>query len=150
MIQAAKAFAARSKRFLVRKLYKFRKFHGLHLARSSLSTALKRTWHKSKFWLQNNFANHFSKIVHRYNDIVLWSKDSMLTKILYRVRTEALLNYTNAMISFVNYRQESLSYPEKTLASLHSLVFGLEKLAAGKLSHTLIPAQNLHKFLHTS
>ena len=114
LIQAAKAFATRSKRFLVGKLYKFQKFRGLHLGRSSLSTTLKRTWHRSKFWLRNHFAEHFSKIVHRYNNIVLWSRNAMFTKILYRVRTQALLNYTNAMISFVNYRQESLYYLEKT------------------------------------
>ena len=41
LIQAAKSLATRSRRFLVGKLYKFKRFRGLHLSRSSLSTTLK-------------------------------------------------------------------------------------------------------------
>ena len=44
LLNAAKSNAARSKRFLVEKLYKFKQFKGLHIGRSSLSTTLKTTF----------------------------------------------------------------------------------------------------------
>ena len=44
LIQAAKSIAARSKRFLVSKLYKFKHFKGLHIGKSYLSTTLKSTF----------------------------------------------------------------------------------------------------------
>ena len=52
LIQATKSLATRSRRFLVGKLYKLKRFRGLHLSRSSLSTTLRRIWHKSTFWMK--------------------------------------------------------------------------------------------------
>ena len=40
---------------------------------------------------------------------------------------KAMMNYTNGLVSFVNYRRESLMYLEKTDTELHRLVYGLEK-----------------------
>ena len=62
-------------------------------------------------------------------------------------RIQNLFNYTNHMLSFLNYRRESVSYLEKMTMSLHTLIYGLEQLAAGKLSHTLLPPNVLHKYL---
>ena len=39
---------------------------------------------------------------------------------------KAMMNYTNGLVSFVNYRRESLMYLEKTDTELHRLVYGLE------------------------
>ena len=61
---------------------------------------------------------------------------------------KAMMNYTNGLISFVNYRRESLMYLEKTDIELHRLVYGLEKLTNGQLSTSILPARLLHKFLH--
>ena len=61
---------------------------------------------------------------------------------------KAMMNYTNGLISFVNYRRESLMYLEKTDTELHRLVYGLEKLTNGQLSTSILPARLLHKFLH--
>ena len=47
LLNAARTMATRSKRFIVGKLYKFTRFKGLHIGKSSLSTTLKRTWHKT-------------------------------------------------------------------------------------------------------
>ena len=52
LLNAARTMATRSKRFIVGKLYKFTRFKGLHIGKSSLSTTLKRTWHKTKFWIK--------------------------------------------------------------------------------------------------
>ena len=52
------------------------------------------------------------------------------------------------MLTFVNYRRESLIYLEKIDNELHRLVYGLEKLTNGQLSTAIIPARLLHKFLH--
>ena len=52
------------------------------------------------------------------------------------------------MLTFVNYRRESLIYIEKIDNELHRLVYGLEKLTNGQLSTAIIPARLLHKFLH--
>ena len=59
----------------------------------------------------------------------------------------SLLNYTNHMLSFLNYRQESLFYLEKINTSLHWTAYGLEQLAIGKLTHSLLPPNVLHKYL---
>ena len=61
---------------------------------------------------------------------------------------KAMMNYTNGLVSFVNYRRESLMYLEKTDTELHRLVYGLEKLTNGQLSTSILPARLLHKFLH--
>ena len=47
----------------------------------------------------------------------------------------SLFNYTKHMLSFLNYRQESLFYLEKIYTSLHWTIYGLEQLAMGKLTH---------------
>ena len=140
LLHAAKAFAERSKRFLVGKLYKFRKFRGLHIARSSLGTTIKRTWHKTKFWMRNTFSRRFWDIINNYTNATAVRHPTW--------NHRAIVNYTNSIISFVNYRRESLFYLEKISISLHRLVFGLETLATGQLSTSLIPARLLHKFLH--
>ena len=143
LLQAAKSLAAKSRRFVVGRLYKFRKFKGLHIGRSSFSTTLRRTWHRTRFWLKNKFSSKFTNIMHRYNDAQLIHKIDFIN-----VRVNSILNYTNSMISFVNYRRESLAYLEKTLNHLHRLVIGLETLTNGQLSTSLIPPGLLHKFLH--
>ena len=143
LIQAAKSLAARSRRFLVGKLYKFKRFKGLHLSRSSLSTTLRRVWHKSTFWLKHRFSRHFKTILHRF-------REAKSAKKLFEIneRITSLVNYTNSMLSFVNYRRESLMYLEKIDLALHRLVYGLEKLTNGQLSTAILPARLLHKFLH--
>ena len=73
-----------------------------------------------------------------YRDLMMIDKDSL----------KAMMNYTNGLISFVNYRRESLMYLEKTDTELHRLVYGLEKLTNGQLSTSILPARLLHKFLH--
>ena len=60
----------------------------------------------------------------------------------------AMINYTHGLVSFVNYRRESLMYLEKTDNELHRLVHGLEKLTNGQLSTAILPARLLYKFLH--
>ena len=143
LIQAVKSLAARSRRFLVGKLYKFKRFKGLHLSRSSLSTTLRRVWHKSTFWLKHRFSRHFKTILHHF-------RDAKSAKKLFEIneRIDSLVNYTNSMLSFVNYRRESLMYLEKIDLALHRLVYGLEKLTNGQLSTAILPARLLHKFLH--
>ena len=143
LIQAAKTLATRSRRFLVGKLYKFRRFRGLHLSRSSLSTTLRRIWHKSTFWMKHRFTRHFKNILHHF-------RDARTEKKLFQIneRVDSLVNYTNSMLTFVNYRRESLLYLEKIDNELHRLVYGLEKLTNGQLSTAIIPARLLHKFLH--
>ena len=143
LIQAAKSLATRSRRFLVGKLYKFKRFRGLHLSRSSLSTTLRRIWHKSTFWMKHRFTRHFKNILHRF-------RDARTEKKLFQIneRVDSLVNYTNSMLTFVNYRRESLIYLEKIGNELHRLVYGLEKLTNGQLSTAIIPARLLHKFLH--
>ena len=73
-----------------------------------------------------------------------------LRKKLFQIneRVDSLVNYTNSMLSFVNYRRESLMYLEKIDNELHRLVYGLEKLTNGQLYTAIIPARLLHKFLH--
>ena len=73
-----------------------------------------------------------------YRDLMMIDKDSL----------KAMMNYTNGLISFVNYRRESLMYLEKTDTELQRLVYGLEKLTNGQLSTSILPARLLHKFLH--
>ena len=143
LIQAAKTLATRSRRFLVGKLYKFRRFRGLHLSRSSLSTTLRRIWHKSTFWMKHRFTRHFKNILHHF-------RHASTNKKLFQIneRLDSLVNYTNSMLTFVNYRRESLIYLEKIDNELHRLVYGLEKLTNGQLSTAIIPARLLHKFLH--
>ena len=143
LIQAAKSLATRSRRFLVGKLYKFKRFRGLHLSRSSLSTTLRRIWHKSTFWMKHRFTRHFKNILHHF-------RDARTEKKLFQIneRVDSLVNYTNSMLTFVNYRRESLLYLEKIGNELHRLVYGLEKLTNGQLSTAIIPARLLHKFLH--
>ena len=143
LLQAAKTVAARSKKFLVGKLYKFQQFKGMHIGRSSLSTTLKRTWHKTQFWMKSLFRKRFSHIQQTFYAAALSHRFSTI-----HGRVEAILNYTNSMISFVNYRRESLLYLEKIHFNLHRLTFGLEALTNGRLSNSLIPARMLHKFLH--
>ena len=143
LIQAAISLAAKSRRFLVGKLYKFKRFKGLHLSRSSLSTTLRRVWHKSTFWMKHRFTRHFKNILHCF-------RDAKSEKKLFQIngRVDSLVNYTNSMLSFVNYRRESLMYLEKIDNELHRLVYGLEKLTNGQLSTAIIPRRLLHKFLH--
>ena len=143
LIQAAKSLATRSRRFLVGKLYKFKRFRGLHLSRSSLSTTLRRIWHKSTFWMKHKFTRHFRNILHHF-------RHASTNKKLFQIneRLDSLVNYTNTMLTFVNYRRESLLYLEKIDNELHRLVYGLEKLTNGQLSTAIIPARLLHKFLH--
>ena len=143
LIQAAKSLATRSRRFIVGKLYKFKRFRALHLSRSSLSTTLRRIWHKSTFWMKHRFTRHFKNILHRF-------KEARTMRKLFQTdeRLDSLVNYTNSMMTFVNYRRESLIYLEKIDNELHRLVYGLEKLTNGQLSTAIIPARLLHKFLH--
>ena len=47
------------------------------------------------------------------------------------IRIDAILNYTNSIISFVNYRHESLFYLEKISLTLQQLISGLGRLATG-------------------
>ena len=138
-----RTLATRSRRFLVGKLYKFRRFRGLHLSRSSLSTTLRRIWHKSTFWMKHRFTRHFKHILHHF-------RHASTNKKLFQIneRLDSLVNYTNSMLTFVNYRRESLIYLEKIDNELHRLVYGLEKLTNGQLSTAIIPARLLHKFLH--
>ena len=142
LLNAAKSIAARSKRFLVSKLYKFRRFKGLHIGRSSLSTTLKSTfkklWRRSKLWFPSHFIKQMYTKMNRYRGYVIIDKNTMNT----------MINYTNGLISFVNYRRESLQYLEMTDNELHRLVYGLEKLTNGQLSTAILPARLLHKFLH--
>ena len=143
LIQAAKTLATRSRRFLVGKLYKFRRFRGLRLSRSSLSTTLRRIWHKSTFWMKHRFTRQFKNILHHF-------RHASTNKKLFQIneRLDSLVNYTNSILTFVNYRRESLIYLEKIDNELHRLVYGLEKLTNGQLSTAIIPARLLHKFLH--
>ena len=76
--------------------------------------------------------------MNRYRALIVLDKDTMQT----------MINYTNGLVSFVNYRRESLMYLEKTNIELHRLVYGLKKLTNGQLSTAIIPARLLHKFLH--
>ena len=142
LLNAAKSIAARSRRFLVSKLYKFKHFKGLHIGRSSLSTTLKSTfkrlWHRSRLWFPTHFIKKMYSKMNSYRDLMMIDKDSL----------KAMMNYTNGLISFVNYRRESLMYLEKTDTELHRLVYGLEKLTNGQLSTSILPARLLHKFLH--
>ena len=142
LLNAAKSIAARSKRFLVSKLYKFKHFKGLHIGRSSLSTTLKSTfkrlWHRSRLWFPTHFIKKMYSKLNSYRDLMMIDKDSL----------KAMMNYTNGLVSFVNYRRESLMYLEKTDTELHRLVYGLEKLTNGQLSTSILPARLLHKFLH--
>ena len=142
LLNAAKSIAARSKRFLVGKLYKFKQFKGLHIGRSSLSTTLKTTfkrlWRRSRLWFPTNFIKKMYSKMNSYRDLMMLDKDSL----------NAMMNYTNGLVSFVNYRRESLMYLEKTDNELHRLVYGLEKLTNGQLSTAILPARLLHKFLH--
>ena len=70
-----------------------------------------------------------------------------LTFMTMDTRFRSLLNYTNYMLCFLNYRQESLFYLEKIYTSLHWTVYGLKQLAIGKLTHSLLPPNVLHKYL---
>ena len=142
LLNAAKSIAARSRRFLVSKLYKFKHFKGLHIGRSSLSATLKSTfkrlWHRSRLWFPTHFIKKMYSKMNSYRDLMMIDRDSL----------KAMMNYTNGLISFVNYRRESLMYLEKTDTELHRLVYGLEKLTNGQLSTSILPARLLHKFLH--
>ena len=120
LLHAARTFAA-SKRFAVGRLYKFAKFRGLHIGRSSLSTTLRRQWHKTRFWLQSWFSSEYMNIARQF----VTSKVSQ-AEVLTRKRITALMNYTTSLTSFVNYRREAISYLEKTVTHLQDIVFGLE------------------------
>ena len=142
LLHAARTFAA-SKKFAVGKLYKFAKFRGLHIGRSSLSTTLRRQWHRTRFWLQSRFSSEYMNIARQF----VTSKLSQ-AEVLTRKRITALMNYTTSLASFVNYRREAISYLEKTVTHLQDIVFGLETLANGQLSTALVSPGLLHKFLH--
>ena len=143
LLNAARTMATRSKRFIVGKLYKFTRFKGLHIGKSSLSTTLKRTWHKTKFWLKNKFTQRVSSILQHYKDA-----NQLLSPRFSSARINALLSYTNDLVSFANYRREAIFYLEKTYLHLQRLVAGLERLTNGQLSTSLLPSHLLHKFLH--
>ena len=199
LTQAVRAFQAGPKQFLLDKLYKFHRFKGLHLGKSSLVTTICHTWHKAKFWACSKFTGKFNATIYDafntlHQDAYIDSRRALngpftgrysklnfgdffhahthsLNKYVQQMdsseeetqsyvttagamslmftdtRIRNLFNYTNHMLSFLNYRRESVSYLEKMTMSLHTLVYGLEQLAAGKLSHTLLPPNVLHKYL---
>ena len=142
LLNAAKSIATRSRKFLVSKLYKFKHFKGLHIGRSSLSTTLKSTfkrlWRRSRLWFPTNFIKKMYSKMNSYRDLMMIDKESL----------NAMINYTHGLVSFVNYRRESLMYLEKTDNELHRILYGLEKLTNGQLSTAILPARLLHKFLH--
>ena len=133
LLNAARAFKGKAK-MIVGNLYKLRRFHGLHLSKSSLTSTLRRTWDKTKFWFTSCLCNSMNETILAYH--------------LDPQKVYASLNYTNKLMSFLNYRHESLFYLEKTVVNLHHFLYGLERLASGKLSNALIPARRLHRFLH--
>ena len=142
LLHAARAFAE-NKRFAVGRLYKFARFKGLHIGRSSLSTTLRRHWHKTRFWLKSKFSSEFQNVVNQFKTSILAQAHSLTRK-----RITALLNYTTSLISFVNYKREAISYLENTVHHLHDIVIGLETLTKGQLSTALVSPGLLHKFLH--
>ena len=81
LLNAAKSIAARSRRFLVSKLYKFKHFIGLHIGRSSLSTTLKSTfkrlWHRSRLWFPTHFINKMYSRMNSYRDLMMIDRDSL-------------------------------------------------------------------------
>ena len=58
-----------------------------------------------------------------------------------------MINYTNGLVSFVNYRRESLQYLEMTDNELHRLVYGLEKLTNGQLSTAILACKIVTQIL---
>ena len=143
LLNAARTMATRSKRLIVGKLYKFTRFKGLHIGKSSLSTTLKRTWHKTKFWIKSRFTQRVSSILQHYKDA-----NQLLSHRFISARMNALLSYTNDSLSFANYRREAIFHLEKTYLHLQRLVAGLERSTNGQLSTSLLPSHLLHKFLH--
>ena len=87
--------------------------------------------------------SHYDNLIHRSPMLFQFTGITLARKTMLK----NLVNYTNN-VSFVNYRQESLHYLEKTVSSLLGLRYGLEKLAQGKLTNAILPARLLHKFLH--
>ena len=69
LIQAAKSLAAHSRRFAIGRLYKFARFKGLHIGRSSLSTTLRRQWHRTRFWQKSRFTSEVTHIVSEYRSV---------------------------------------------------------------------------------
>ena len=102
LLNAARTMATRSKRFIVGKLYKFTRFKGLHIGKSSLSTTLKRTWHKTKFWIKNKFTQRVSSILQHYKDA-----NQLLSHRFISARMNALLSYTNDLVSFCQLQKRS-------------------------------------------
>ena len=64
LTQAVRAFRAGPKQFLLDKLYKFHRFKGLHLGKSSLLTTIRSTWHKAKFWARSKFTGKFNATIY--------------------------------------------------------------------------------------
>ena len=157
-VRAFGSFGSKAKRFLLDKVYKFKKFKGLHLGRSSLSHTLRRHWHKFKFWQPTRFVQTISTALasakeslrehtHTATD---YQFEQRMHNLKHSIdsRFSQTINYANHLMSFLNYRQESIFYLEKTVVSLHTMIYGLEQLAIGRLTHTLIPPNVLHKYLN--
>ena len=142
LLHAAKSFAA-SKRFAIGRLYKFARFKGLHIGRSSFSTTLHRQWHKTRFWTKSKFTAELANILSEFKSVKYKQAHSLTRK-----RIGSLMNFTTSLVSFVNYRREAISYLEKTVNHLNDIVFGLESLTNGQLSTALVSPGLLHKFLH--
>ena len=160
LTQAIRAFGSKAHKFTLDKIYKFRKFKGLHLGKSSLATVLRRTWHKTKFWLRSKFASKFTNtlrdayVVSRKFSLTVPDNRNIVNFTYLQKELDRLdfkfgknFNYTNRLVSFLNDRIESIAYLDKIAVSLRNLVYGLEQLAMGKLTNTLLPPNILHKYL---
>ena len=90
----------------------------------------------------SHFTHYDKNILHRFRDARTEKKLFQLNE-----RVDSLVNYTNSMLTFVNYRRESLLYLEKIGNELHRLVYGLEKLTNGQLSTAIIPARDSAKHI---
>ena len=141
LLHAVRSFAA--KRFAIGRRYKFARFKGLHIGRSSLSTTLCRQWHKTRFWVKSRFTAELANMVSQFKQVKFLRVHS-----LTRLRIGSLMNFTTCLVSFVNYRREAISYLEKTVNHLHDIIFGLESLTKGQLSTALVSPHLLQKFLH--
>ena len=96
------------------------------------------------------FSTYRYKFVQMLRPFLISNSDIMTGTVNFMttdVRVRNLFNYTNHMLSFLNYRQESIAYLEKIATALHNLLYGLEQLAMGKLTHALLPPNVLHKYL---
>ena len=95
LLQAVKTFTSSSRRFLAGKLYKLRKFRGLHLGKSSLLHTICRTWHKSRFWLRNRFSKTFHNLHDNFDYLFFKFRSVQMARshMLYN-----LMNYTNNVI----------------------------------------------------